>query len=347
MFELAIRYDLRSPDFATPHAVLYPTAVEQAVWADRLGFTTVYLAEHHGADDGYLPAPFLVAASMASRTSSIRFHFSAIIATVHNPVQLAEELSVLDNLSSGRVEATFGIGYRPHEFALFGIDRKRRIAMLEETIDICRRSWNGESVTFNGVTLDEVKPRPVQPGGPPIYIGGSAEPSAHRAAAIGDGYRPALPELYEVYVADLISRGLPAPAPLLNQAPLFLYVSEDPERDWQRIAPNVLYATNATATWAKERSVGDTPYKEADSIEDLKANPSFQVLTPEECVRFAQSLGENAELLIHPLFGGLDPELSWQSLELFESKVMPGLREVGLIEPLTSDEAGNSSTASK
>jgi alkanesulfonate monooxygenase SsuD/methylene tetrahydromethanopterin reductase-like flavin-dependent oxidoreductase (luciferase family) len=347
MFELAIRYDLRSPAFATPHSVLYPTAVEQAVWADRLGFTTIYLAEHHGADDGYLPAPFIVAGAMASRTTSIRFHFSAIIATVHNPVQLAEELAVLDNLSGGRVEATFGIGYRPHEFALFGVDKKRRVAMLEETIDLCRKAWSGQPVTFNGVTLDQVRPSPVQLGGPPIYIGGSAEPSAHRAAAIGDGYRPALPALYEVYIADVLSRGLPAPPPLLNQAPLFLYVSEDPDRDWERIAPNVLYATNATATWAKERSVGDTPYKEADNIDDLKSNPSFQVLTPEQCVSFAQNLGDDAELIIHPLFGGLDPELSWRSLELFESKVMPGLREVGLISTPISGETADSSTASK
>jgi len=346
MFELALRYDLRSPAFATPHSVLYPTAVEQAVWADQLGFSTVYLAEHHGADDGYLPAPFIVAGAMASRTKLIRFHFSAIIATLHNPVQLAEELAVLDNLSGGRVEATFGIGYRPHEFALFGVDKKRRIAMLEETIDICRTAWSGEPVTFNGVTL-EIKPRPVQSGGPPIYIGGSAEPSAHRAAAIGDGYRPAMPALYDVYVADILVRGLPVPAPLLNQAPLFLYISEDPERDWERIAPNVLYATNATATWAKERSAGDTPYKTAESIDDLKSNPSFQVITPEECVTFAQSLGENAELMLHPLFGGLDPDLSWRSLELFETKVMPGLREVGLIEALTSDEVPHSSRVSR
>ena len=338
MFEMALRYDLRSPEFATPHSVLYPTAVEQAVWADRQGFSTVYLAEHHGAEDGYLPAPFLVAAAMASRTRFIRFHFSAIIAVVHNPVQLAEELAVLDNLSGGRVESTFGIGYRPHEFALFGVDKKRRIAILEETIDICRRAWNGEPVTYNGVTL-EVKPRPVQPGGPPIYIGGSAEPSAHRAALIGDGYRPALPELYEVYIADLLERGLPAPPPLLNQGPLFLFVTEDPERDWERIKPNVLYATNATAKWAKERSTGDTPFKEADNLDDLKANTSFQVITPDECIRYAQSLGEDAELLIHPLFGGLDPELSWSSLELFESKVIPGLRDMGLIGPLANDEA--------
>jgi len=326
--------------------LLYPTAVEQAVWADRLGFTTVYLAEHHGADDGYLPAPFIVAGAMSSRTKSIRFHFSAIIATLHNPVQLAEELAVLDNLSGGRIEATFGIGYRPHEFALFGVEQKRRVALLEETIAICRQAWNEEPVTFNGVTLT-VRPTPVQAGGPPIYIGGSAEPSAHRAAAIGDGYRPAMPELYDIYVADILARGLPAPPPLLHQAPLFLYVSEDPERDWELIAPNVMYATNATATWAKERSVGDTPYKEAASLDDLKANPSFQVLTPDACVAFARDLGEHAELVLHPLFGGIDPDLSWRSLELFESKVVPQLRALGALPSLPGDRVAQVSAVSK
>ena len=166
MLELAIRFDLRSPVGQTPHALLYPTAIEQAAWADRMGFTTCYLAEHHGATDGYLPAPFVRAGAMASRTRDIRFHFSAIIATIHNPVRLAEELSVLDNISSGRVEATFGIGYRPHEFQLFGVDKTKRARILEETIEICKAAWAGEEVTYNGVTL-AVRPIPVQPGGPP------------------------------------------------------------------------------------------------------------------------------------------------------------------------------------
>ena len=54
---LALRYDMRAPAFGAPAAELYPASVEQCEWADRLGFETVYLAEHHGADDGYCPAP--------------------------------------------------------------------------------------------------------------------------------------------------------------------------------------------------------------------------------------------------------------------------------------------------
>ncbi len=330
MLELAIRFDLRSPVGQTPHALLYPTAIEQAAWADRMGFTTCYLAEHHGATDGYLPAPFVLAGAMASRTRDIRFHFSAIIATIHNPVRLAEELSVLDNISSGRVEATFGIGYRPHEFQLFGVDKTKRARILEETIEICKAAWAGEEVTYNGVTL-AVRPIPVQPGGPPIYIGGSAEPSAHRAARIGDGYRPAIKSLYEIYVADVEANGGATPPPLRDTQPLFLFVAEDPDKAWSQLAENLLYATNATATWAQERGVGDTPFKAAEDINELRANPTFQVLTPQEAIAFATDLGDNGELVVHPLMGGINPELSWSSLELLESKVIPSLRASGLL----------------
>lgn len=330
MLELAIRFDLRSPLGQTAHSLLYPTAVEQAAWADRMGFTTCYLAEHHGATDGYLPAPFVLAGAMASRTENIRFHFSAIIATIHNPVRLAEELSVLDNISGGRIEATFGIGYRPHEFQLFGIDKKRRVQILEEIVAICKTAWAGEEVTYNGVTLS-VRPSPVQPGGPPIYIGGSAEPSAHRAARLGDGYRPAIKSLYEIYVADVEAEGKATPPPLRETQPLFLFVSEDPDKAWADLADNLLYATNATATWAQERGVGDTPFKAAEDINELRANPTFQILTPAETIAFASKLGDNGELVVHPLMGGIDPDVSWSSLELIESQVIPALVTTGVL----------------
>jgi len=63
---------------------------------DRLGFETVYLAEHHGADDGYCPAPIIQASAILARTSAMRVHFSALIAVLHDPLRLAEDLAVLD-----------------------------------------------------------------------------------------------------------------------------------------------------------------------------------------------------------------------------------------------------------
>ena len=67
--KLAMRYDMRAPTIGAPPEALYRAALEQATWADRLGFDTIYLAEHHGAEDGYCPSPLVLAAAIASRTA--------------------------------------------------------------------------------------------------------------------------------------------------------------------------------------------------------------------------------------------------------------------------------------
>jgi len=87
---------------------------------------------------------------------------------------------------------TLGIGYRPHEYEMFGIKRSARVAILEETIHTLEQAWTGEPFGFRGRTV-MVRPTPVQQPCPPIYIGGSSEASAYHAARLGDGYLPAAP----------------------------------------------------------------------------------------------------------------------------------------------------------
>src|SRR5258705_4464086 len=106
---LALRYDMRAPAIGAPAASLYQAAVDQCAIADAAGFDTVYLAEHHGAEDGYCPAPIVLASAIAGRTKRVTMHFSALIAVLHNPLRLAEDLAVLDNISGGRIELTLGI----------------------------------------------------------------------------------------------------------------------------------------------------------------------------------------------------------------------------------------------
>src|SRR5262249_3783442 len=124
--------------------------------------------------------------------------------------------------------------------------------------------------------------------------------------------------------------GLPVPPPPPPRGPLFVHVTPDPEKAWAVVGPHVLYTTNSNAEWAKERGIGATPYPPSTGVDDLKRSPSFAVVTPDECVALAVSLGNDVEFGIQPLMGGLDPEVAWESLELFESAVLPRLVEAGL-----------------
>ena len=106
---LALRFDLRNPRFAGVSAAdRVRAAIEMAEWADQRNCMMVSLSEHHGSDDGYLPSPVVVAAAMAARTSTTRIGISALIAPFYDPLRLAEDLAVLDNLSGGRIDVTLG-----------------------------------------------------------------------------------------------------------------------------------------------------------------------------------------------------------------------------------------------
>lgn len=323
-----LRYDMRVPDIGAPAPELYRASVEMAEWADRRGFETVYLAEHHGADDGYCPSPIVQATAIAARTKRLRLHLSALIAVLHHPLRLAEDLAILDIISGGRVELTLGLGYRPHEYEMFGVDRRKRVELLDDTITILGQAWTGEPFDFRGQSV-VIRPVPVQRPGPPIHLGGSTEASALRAARQGMSYLPATAELTDVYFDELrrLGRALPQRPP--KRGPLFLHVSEDPERDWTVVAPHLMYTSNTNAQWAKERGRGATPYPHVSAVDDLEASSEFAVVTPEDCITLARELGPNGELLFQPLMGGLFPDVGWRSLELFERSVLPTLSSEG------------------
>ena len=109
---LVTRFDFRAPG-AGPEMRRdrYRAALDLARYAEETGHDAVNLSEHHGAEDGYLPSPLIAASAIAAVTSRIPISVWAVIAPLYDPVRLAEDMSVLDHLSAGRVSYTFGLGY--------------------------------------------------------------------------------------------------------------------------------------------------------------------------------------------------------------------------------------------
>jgi hypothetical protein len=103
---------------------------------------------------------------------------------------------------------------------------------------------------------------------------------------------------------------------------MFVHVSDDPERTWPLIAEHALHETNSYGAWIA--AAGDLgPYEQLADTEAVRASGNYLVLSPDECVALARSQGS---LTLHPLMGGLDPDVAAESLELVESKVLPALR---------------------
>jgi alkanesulfonate monooxygenase SsuD/methylene tetrahydromethanopterin reductase-like flavin-dependent oxidoreductase (luciferase family) len=205
----------------------------------------------------------------------------------------------------------------------------KRLALMNEALDVLRKAWTGEPFEYHGRTV-RVTPKPVQPSGPKIYMGGSTDKSAIRAARGGYQYFPGHPDLFEIYRAEREKAGFPPPETIPRGVATFLYVSDDPDRDWPLLARHLAYATNTYAEWAKERGTGQTRYEAAGSLEALKAMPNIKVLTTGECFDYLEECGPDAAVTFHALLGGLDPALSWRSLRLFETSVLPRLVQAGL-----------------
>ncbi|MDQ1467762.1 MAG: hypothetical protein QOH10_2177, partial [Actinomycetota bacterium] len=157
---LCMRHDFRAPSFGPASARdIYAAALEQFVWADRNGFDMLVLSEHHGIDDGWLPAPLTMAGVVLGKTERARVMVSASILPLHDPVRLAEQIAVLDNVAPGRLWTVVGAGYRVEEFEMAGADHAARGRTLEEYVAVMLQAWSGEPFEWQGRTVT-VTPKP-------------------------------------------------------------------------------------------------------------------------------------------------------------------------------------------
>ena len=156
-------------------------ALEAAALADRLGFSSLWLAEHHGAEPagqlGTVPHPAVLLAAMAQRTERIRLGPAVAVLPLRDPVQVVEDYGVVDGLSRGRLNLGVGSGSRAEEFALFGADFEHRRQIFAERLAEVRARW--------------VAMRPSSK--PPIYVSTMHEDSAYRIGADGDSLLTLVP----------------------------------------------------------------------------------------------------------------------------------------------------------
>ena len=317
----ALRFDFRNPAFAgTRMADRYAAALDMAEWADRLGCVNIAVSEHHGSPDGYLPSPLPMLAAMAARTTNVRFLVAALIAPFHDPLRLAEDLVVLDNLSRGRVDLIVAGGYVHEEFAMFDVPMRERPARVTEAVTTLKAAFTGEPFEYRGRTV-QVTPAPFRPGGPTISLGGSSEPAARRAARIADGFIPSVPEVWEFYRDEVQKLGRPDPGPSPIGENRVVALAEDPEKGWEQMAPYFLHETNAYGTWQAQDDLA-APYRTVADTDPLRDTGQYRVLTPEQLVE---------ELKAAPFpFTHVPPavrrdttDLAWSSLRLFERDVLP------------------------
>jgi alkanesulfonate monooxygenase SsuD/methylene tetrahydromethanopterin reductase-like flavin-dependent oxidoreductase (luciferase family) len=324
---VVIRFDLRTPPWGpvrTPD--LYRAALDFSAWADEQGLDLVVLSEHHGLEDGYCPSPLVFGGAVAGRTKRIGMSVAALQVPLHDPLRLAEDIAVLDLASGGRLSIVAGTGYRRDEYDLFGRDWSTRTADFEEQVRVLRQAWRGEPFEHEGRTV-RITPRPVQQPHPPLFLGGSVEAAARRAARLGVGFFPAVGDrsLAEAYKDECRRLGQPEGAVLMPRGPGAVFVSEDPDRTWATIGEHLLYDAATYASW-QGRGQRSQVKAEAATVEELRAGGVYQVLTPAETVALAAELGRSGTITLHPLAGGIPPAVAEAGLDLVAREVLPALQ---------------------
>jgi alkanesulfonate monooxygenase SsuD/methylene tetrahydromethanopterin reductase-like flavin-dependent oxidoreductase (luciferase family) len=306
----------------TPHD-RYRTALDMCEWADDLGFVAVTISEHHGSPDGYLPSAPAMAAAIAARTKHLRINIAAVVAAFHDPLRLAEDLAVVDIISGGRLDVGVTNGYVASEFEMFGVPRSHRARRTEEMVTTLRQAWSGEPFEFRGRPA-VVTPMPHQPGGPKIAMGGSSEPAARRAARIGDSFMASSAPVWDYYRDECIAIGKPDPGPHPGGGTSVIHLATDPEEGWEQIAPYALHEVNAYGHWMADNGVGALGgYAPVADADELKTTGQYRVLTPEQLLEELAAKGPYHALALHPMVGGIPPELAWSSLHLLEHEVLP------------------------
>jgi len=196
---------LMQRDEAWSEQAVYESALEQMLDAESLGYHSVWIAEHHFADYGICPAPPVLAAYLAARTTTLRLGMGVSLLPLHHPVDLAEQLAVLDVVSGGRLDVGVGRGGTLQDYETFQSDREDSRPRVDEGVLMMRQCWSGQPFDFSGrfhsAARLHVRPRPVQEPHPPLYVAANSEDSVRQAARLG------LPTLSSYFVpADELRR---------------------------------------------------------------------------------------------------------------------------------------------
>lgn len=347
--DIGLLFPFRNPpEWRKPWPQFYAEQLRQTQVAEQLGYDTIWLTEHHFAEDGYAPSLLPIASAIASMTRRVRIGTYLLLLPLHNALRVAEDAATVDIISNGRFDLGVGQGYAVGEFAAYGIDRKHRGALIEEGVEVIRGLWSQDNFSYSGkhynfsdVTL---VPKPAQ-NPPPIWIGAAAAKAIERAARLGCHFLgTASPHGQKIYDAALRANGRDPKD--FNAAQLrFAYVAESHDKAWDDAQHHLHYMLKWYGRWLSEAKdfAGAEEMAKTPSPEELRnlslknfSGDNFASLlnapivgTPEQVTRAINAMTENVRtthLVLGMHLPGMDPAKSQRSMELFAKEVKPALK---------------------
>jgi len=298
--------------------------------AERLGFDSIWVTEHHFTDDGYLSALMPVLAAIAARTKRVSIGTYVLLAPFYHPLRLAEDTAAIDVISNGRLRLGIGMGYRAEEFDGFQVSRKVRLGRTLETMEILKRAWSGERFSFEGkhFRFNDVRvlPRPVSRPYPELLWGGMTAKAIQRGAELGLSFACNLGRReVQVYRDTLRQLGKdPQAFSIVNNR--IVFVADNAEQAWTEIKPAAMYQAALYGQWLSAAAGPDQDWIRPDA-DRIKRGAVLG--SPDEVrTRLSEIIQSNdmTELILAMQLPGLEPARAMRSLERFGAEVLPALK---------------------
>lgn len=309
--------------------------INQAKTAEKSGFDSVFVSEHHPNASGWIP-PLMLLAALARETNKVLLGTNIVLLPLYHPVHVYEDVTSLDIFSNGRIILGVAIGFFPEDFESFGISLRERVGRFEEGLDIVRRLGKDDVVTYEGkyFRCNHIS-RVMKPVGKlPIWIGAEVAPAIKRAARLGDAWIPAdtssirlLKKDFELYKQALKEAGKDFETlekPLMRES----FVANDAETAQKKAGPIKLEKYR----WYWE---GGAPQLRAEfansnfTFDELKKD-RFVVGDPDDCIEAIEK-HVNELKVNHLIFRiqnlGMPHRDVVESIKLFGEKVIPYFRE--------------------
>jgi alkanesulfonate monooxygenase SsuD/methylene tetrahydromethanopterin reductase-like flavin-dependent oxidoreductase (luciferase family) len=333
---------------------IFDHLLTEARWADELGYDSVWLAEHHFSPYGMLASLPVAAAAIAAQTERIRIGTACIVPAFHHPINLAEQIAMVDVISRGRFDAGFGRGYQAHEFRGFGVSMDESTARFREAVTIIHGLLTQESFSYDGEfwKLEDVHlhPRPIQ-SEVPVYCTVMKTPSSFEwiaeqgyRALIGNPYQvdPELAKGLELFIQSHEKRGSATGTEqvwgLLNA---FVHENLAFARDYPRESTEASLEAHRQYSAPFERG-GEVPkdyvtYRDWFDAHDKQAYEAILNLDltligdPKTVIQKMErvvGMGWSNLMLRMSRGGAMDPKHVRHSMELFAKEVVPAVGEL-------------------
>ncbi len=301
------------------------------------GWDSLFSGQHYlneGDNQQLQPVPFI--ARLVPEIGEMTVGLGVMLLNLHHPVHVAETVASLDIIARGRFVFGVGLGYRQVEFDAFDVPKGKRVARMVEGLELIKRLWSEESVTWHGdhCRLDRVRMniRPLQKPWPPIWIAANSDAAVRRAARIGDTWMinphstgATIRRQLDLYRGALNDAGkaFPHELPCMKE----IHCARDRRRAIEQAGPFIFAKYRNYASWGQDDAMPED--ESFDQEFDDLLEDRFILGSPEECYRqlrpYIEEFGVN-HLIFRTHWPGMPLSSSLESMQLISNELLPALK---------------------